>query len=77
MMACTAPKEPIAICGSSIRAVWAGWLGDEESQTVMGRPWNVLPEDQPADCPPQGDWVSRKGAKSYVYDLVHEAPGDP
>lgn len=54
------------------RLGWVSW--DEESQTVMGRPWNVLPEDQPTDCPPEGDWVSKKGAKSYVYDLVHMKP---
>lgn len=55
------------------RLGWVAW--DEQSQSVMGRPWDVLPEDQPADCPPQGIWVSRKGAKSYVYDLVHVEPG--
>lgn len=54
------------------RLGWVSW--DEESQTVMGRPWNILPEDQPTDCPPEGDWVSKKGAKSYVYDLVHTKP---
>lgn len=51
---------------------WVAW--DEPSQSCMGRPWNVpwnvLPGDQGA-APPQGEWVSRKGAKSYVYSLVH------
>jgi hypothetical protein len=47
---------------------WVAW--DEASQSVMGRPWNVLPEDQ-ADHPPEGDWVSRKGVKSYVYRLIY------
>lgn len=48
---------------------WVAW--DEESGAVMGRPWDMLPEDQPASAPPEGDWVSKKGAKSYVYNLVH------
>jgi hypothetical protein len=48
---------------------WVAW--DEDSQLVMGRPWTVAPEDQSTDGPPEGDWVSKKGAKSYVYDLVY------
>ncbi|WP_166298931.1 hypothetical protein [Bradyrhizobium sp. 2S1] len=47
---------------------WVTW--DPESQSCTGRPWNVLPADQ-VDHPPEGDWVSRKGAKSYVYRLVY------
>lgn len=48
---------------------WIAW--DEPSQSVMGRPWHVLPHDQPDTCPPEGEWVSKKGSKSYVYDRVH------
>ncbi|MBU1304529.1 MAG: hypothetical protein KKF33_03270 [Alphaproteobacteria bacterium] len=48
---------------------WVAW--DEATQSVMGRPWEVLPTEQSPDEPPQGVWVSRKGVKSYVYDLVH------
>jgi hypothetical protein len=49
-----------------------GWVAlDPESGTVAGRPWNVLPADQQADAPPEGEWVSKKGTKSYVYELVH------
>jgi hypothetical protein len=47
---------------------WVAW--DEASNTCMGRPWNVLPHHQ-TDAPPEGDWVSRKGVKSYVYTLVY------
>ena len=47
---------------------WVAW--DSESESCAGRPWNVLPCDQ-SDYPPEGDWVSRKGAKSYVYSLVY------
>jgi len=57
------------------RLGWVAW--DEDGQVVTGRPWNVLPDEQSADCPPQGDWVSRKGAKSYVYDLVHVGTSGP
>lgn len=48
---------------------WMAW--DEETQTVSGRPWNVLPKDQQEDHPPAGEWVSKKGIKSYVYELVY------
>jgi hypothetical protein len=48
---------------------WVAW--DDASQSCMGRPWNVLPNDQPLHHPPEGDWVSRKDAKSYVYRLVY------
>ena len=47
---------------------WVAW--DTVSQSCNGRPWNVLPADQ-GDHPPEGDWVSRKGVKSYVYSLVY------
>ena len=48
----------------------AGWPGDPAGQSCSGRPWNVLPAAQ-GDHPPEGDWVSRKGTKSYVYSLVY------
>ena len=47
---------------------WVAW--DPAGQSCTGRPWNVLPAAQ-GDHPPEGDWVSRKGAKSYVYSLVY------
>lgn len=47
---------------------WVAWNFD--SETVMGRPWEVHPIDQ-EDAPPEGVWVSRKAHKSYVYDLVY------
>ena len=48
-----------------------GWIaGDYGSDAILGRPWNVLPSDQ-GNTPPEGIWVSRKGSKSYVYDLVY------
>lgn len=47
---------------------WVAW--DETTGSVMGRPWNVLPLQQ-EDHPPEGEWVSKKGVKSYVYLLVY------
>ena len=51
---------------------WIAW--DDEGQAIAGRPWNVLPDAQSLNAPPEGEWVSKKGAKSYVYDLVHVTP---
>jgi len=48
-----------------------GWVAvDPVSGGIAGRPWSVMPEDQ-KDCPPEGEWVSKKGVKSYVYELVY------
>lgn len=47
---------------------WVAW--DPVSDTCTGRPWNTLPSEQ-GDHPPEGDWVSRKGVKSYVYTLTY------
>ena len=48
-----------------------GWIAvDPVTGDVAGRPWSVLPEDQ-NDYPPEGEWVSKKGIKSYVYKLIH------
>ena len=52
------------------RLGWIAW--DDETQTCTGRPWDVLPQDQ-GEHPPEGVWVSRKGPKSYVYELVYVA----
>lgn len=49
-----------------------GWIAIQpEDGGIAGRPWSVQPADQPATCPPEGIWVSRKGDKSYVYSLVY------
>ena len=49
-----------------------GWVAvDPDSDNIAGRPWSVLQRDQ-SDAPPEGDWVSKKGEKSYVYELVHD-----
>ncbi len=52
-----------------VKSVSLGWVAvDDETGEVTGRPWNVPPHDQ-GDHPPEGDWVSKKGMKSYVYTL--------
>lgn len=49
-----------------------GWVAiDDANDAVMGRPWDVAPEDQVEDHPPEGEWVSKKGVRSYVYALVY------
>jgi hypothetical protein len=48
-----------------------GWVAyDDETQSLTGRSWDVLPELQ-GDHPPEGIWVSRKNEKSYVYELKY------
>jgi hypothetical protein len=46
---------------------WIVWDGEEK--TLMGRPWQVAIKDQGA-LAPECDWVSRKGANSFVYRLA-------
>lgn len=48
-----------------------GWFAPHpDTGEVSGRPWYLLPDEQ-SDHPPAGDWVNKKGAKSYVYTLVY------
>ena len=50
-----------------------GWVGyDEAHGGVTLRAWNVAPDEQ-GDHPPEGEWVSKKGVKSYVYELKYVA----
>jgi hypothetical protein len=47
-----------------------GWIvWDAQEKALMGRPWDVAISDQ-GEAPPECDWVSRKGANSFVYRLV-------
>lgn len=52
-----------------IRHADKGWCTVDSAGTINGRPWNVEPEEQGA-APFEGEWVSKKNDKSYVYDLV-------
>ena len=48
-----------------------GWIAlDESTGEIGGRSWNVPVRSQ-GDHPPEGEWVSKKGDKSYVYALVY------
>jgi hypothetical protein len=54
-----------------LRCTRRGWIAiDPDSGDVTGRPWDAAPADQ-GDAPPPGRWVSCKGDKSCVHDLVH------
>lgn len=46
---------------------WIVWDGDNSA--LMGRPWDVALRDQ-GDQPPSCEWVSKRGANSFVYQLV-------
>ena len=49
-----------------------GWIAlGNENESVTGRPWNILPKDQSPEHPPEDEWVSKKGVKSYVYILKY------
>ena len=48
-----------------------GWVAlDPETNEVAGKSWDDDLRHNP-DQPAEGDWVSKKGAKSYVYELRH------
>ncbi|MEM8592476.1 MAG: hypothetical protein AAGF13_08095 [Pseudomonadota bacterium] len=48
-----------------------GWIAVEpDGGGVAGLSFAVATRLQ-GDAPPEGAWVSRKSAKSYVYELVH------
>lgn len=47
-----------------------GWIvWDAENSALMGRPWDVALRDQ-GDAPPECEWVSKRGANSFVYRLA-------
>jgi len=47
-----------------------GWIvWDAENRALMGRPWDVAVAEQ-GDVPPACEWVSKRGANSFVYQLV-------
>ena len=53
-----------------LRCERRGWIAiDPHTGAITGRPWHVEPSDQGA-APPAGPWVSSKGDKAYVHELV-------
>jgi GNAT superfamily N-acetyltransferase len=54
-----------------------GWtMHDPQTGALTGRPWDETQRHAPGQ-PAEGVWVSRKGAKSHVYELTHGAPPAP
>lgn len=47
-----------------------GWCTVDSNNNVNGKPWDFEVTEQ-GTLPPECVWVSKKGNKSYVYDLVH------
>ncbi len=47
-----------------------GWVVVSPDNEISGKPWST-PSDEPSEFPPEGDWVSKKGSKSYVYSLIY------
>lgn len=46
-----------------------GWVTVNEQMEINGIPWAVPPSQQGA-LPPTGPWISRKGDKSCVYEIL-------
>ncbi|MEL6465026.1 MAG: hypothetical protein AAFQ58_08660 [Pseudomonadota bacterium] len=57
-----------------LTVVWddkMGWVARApDTGLLAGRVWD-MPMQAQGDSPPEGRWVSCKGARSYVYDLLH------
>ncbi len=50
-----------------------GWAVCGSSGEVFSRPFDDAGD---GDLPPEGIWVSRKGDRAYVYEMVRAAPLD-
>lgn len=50
-----------------------GWVSIDSEGNINSRPWSIAITEQ-GDVPPSGEWVSKKGDKSYVYDVVYFGP---
>lgn len=50
-----------------------GWVTADAEQKINGIPWGIPVHEQGA-LPPAGEWVSKKGHKSYVYELAFVDP---
>ena len=48
-----------------------GWVVINASDEILSIPW-IIPANKQGNLPPEGKWVSCKGDKSYVYDLVFD-----
>ena len=46
-----------------------GWIVVDGEKAVLSLLW-ALPTGEQGELPSEGEWVSKKGDKSYLYDLV-------
>ena len=57
---------------NDVRVQWddeCGWsIRDQESGELLSIAWD-MPASRQGDSPSEGIWVSRKGEKSYVYEM--------
>ncbi|HSD38532.1 MAG TPA: hypothetical protein VLC92_13550 [Rhodocyclaceae bacterium] len=57
-------------CGESL-----GWLiRNPENGEITGEPWDDASRHHHAEHPAEGEWISKKGLKSYVYASHHARP---
>jgi hypothetical protein len=52
-----------------------GWCILDAENIVKGLPWDVELARQGAH-PPEGEWISKNGHRSYVYDLLRVDSSD-
>jgi hypothetical protein len=74
----TAPREGRPAWKRADLDLWLAWLPVngwcvvDAQGTINSKPWSVELADQGGE-PPEGEWLSKKADKSYVYDLVRVA----
>ncbi|WP_423064041.1 hypothetical protein [Candidiatus Paracoxiella cheracis] len=47
-----------------------GWICIDSNKSIRGIPWGIALNEM-GELPPEGEWVSKKGNKAYVYDLTY------
>lgn len=76
---CFNPSEPINEMPSrkrddaDLRIIYMndfGWVCIDENKSICGIPWGIALNEM-GKLPPEGEWVSKKSDKSYVYDLIY------
>lgn len=48
-----------------------GWVCVDSERNICGIPWEIV-FDKMTELPPEGEWISKKGDKAYVYDLFYK-----
>lgn len=49
-----------------------GWVIIDSNKNIYAISWDFIVAGQHTPMPPVGEWVSKKGDKSYVYSLEYE-----